>query len=203
MTIAIVPVKRFEQGKSRLSPVLTTVPRERFVVSLFDHVMAVLARAPSIERILVVTDDARVAARALACGAEPLVDDVAGALGNAVRLGLSRREGAPAIVLMGDLPLLHESEVERLAARLSDCAVVLAPDSRDEGTNALAVASGISLPTFFGRGDSFPDHVRSATSAGLSLGIERSEGLAFDVDSPDDWRRLEAMRAPRVVGATR
>lgn len=203
MTIAIVPVKRFEQGKSRLAPVLPDAKRERFVVSLFDHVLDVLARAPSITRTLVITDDARVAARSVARGAEPVVDEVAGALGAAVRLGLSRREGLPAIVLMGDLPLLQESEIERLAARLADSAVVLAPDARDEGTNALALAAGISLPTFFGRGDSFPDHVSAARSAGLSLGIERSEGLAFDVDSPDDWRRLEAMRAPRVAGVGR
>src|SRR5690606_9522197 len=53
---ALVPVKAFERGKSRLSPVLSDEARAAFARALFDHVLDVLTRARTVEGVLVATD---------------------------------------------------------------------------------------------------------------------------------------------------
>ena len=74
-TCAIVPVKALGRAKRRLSSVLPEAARQRLVLTMLEDVLAALAGVESIDCVIVVTPDARVAALAQ----EPRRDRRAGA----------------------------------------------------------------------------------------------------------------------------
>lgn len=205
MTWVVVPVKRFSLGKSRLASVLGERERKRFATRLFDHAIESVLAVDGLSGVLVVTDCAEVEVRAHAAGADAIVDEAASTIGEAVRIGLGRvtdRGAARALVLMTDLPLLHPSDVVAMLAALETGDVAVAPDTRDVGTNALALRTPLAMDTLFGTGDSFPRHLAEARRKGLREAIVRAPGLLFDVDTPDDYRRFLALSGCReaVIG---
>jgi 2-phospho-L-lactate/phosphoenolpyruvate guanylyltransferase len=199
---ALVPVKRFEQGKSRLDEVLDGAARADLARAMFDHVvgevLGALAAAGEIEGALVVTDGEEVAARARLHGAEA---SIAPGVGPGRKLGaivdealasLAARGAEAVMVLMGDLPTLSADDVRALAALLDGHDVVLAPDAPGTGTNALALRVPAPMPTCFRGGESLADHVTAARARGLAIALCERAGLGFDVDRPEDYLRLRA-----------
>jgi len=71
---------------------------------------------------------------------------------------------------------------------------VVAPDRRDEGTNALLVPAGVAFAPAFGE-RSFARHADQAARLGVEWRAWRSEGLGLDVDTPADLAAL-LERAP-------
>ncbi|MCJ7549608.1 MAG: hypothetical protein MUQ30_07995, partial [Anaerolineae bacterium] len=63
--------------------------------------------------------------------------------------------------------------------------VVIAPDRRELGTNALLVTPPDLVPFCFGP-DSFRQHLAAAEAAGVTPIVFRSPDLAMDVDVPED-----------------
>jgi 2-phospho-L-lactate guanylyltransferase len=192
---AVVPVKCFTRGKSRLDALLGSALREELARALASHVLDVLAdvgRSGGIDGVLVATDCALVETFARARGALVVRDTSVGSLASVVdgALGVLSDSGAHrALVLMSDLPLLAPHEVPALVAALNDAPLVLAPDRRDEGTNALGLAltgKGRTFGTCFGAVGSFDLHRARAARAGITPAIHRSEGTACDLDGPDD-----------------
>jgi 2-phospho-L-lactate guanylyltransferase (CobY/MobA/RfbA family) len=84
-----------------------------------------------------------------------------------------------------------------MVAGLAHAPLVLAPDRRDEGTNALAIAPPDRMPTCFGHKDSFARHGDRARAQSIDVRVERSDGLACDVDSPEDLAVAQACRGAR------
>ena len=189
---AVLPVKRFCDGKSRLAGLLDTAGREALARALCEHALGVLAACPTLGGTLVVTDGAEVAELVRVQGATVLLEPAA-SISEAVEMGLAEvtRQGVgAALVLMADLPLVRTAEIAALLALLEEVDVVLAPDRRDEGTNALALTLPPQLRLAFGQRDSFVRHVAEAEARQLRLRIQRSPGLGLDVDEPEDWREL-------------
>ncbi|UQA56594.1 2-phospho-L-lactate guanylyltransferase [Polyangium aurulentum] len=196
---ALVPVKRFDQGKSRLGAVLDEAARADLARAMFDNVVGVLAglvRAGELGGALVVTDGPEVAERAALRGLEAEVSAGVGPgrkLGAIVDEGLARmgaRGAEAALVIMADLPSLAASDVRALVALLDESDVVLAPDTARMGTNALALRLPPPMPTRFRGGDSLADHLAEARDRGLRVALCEAPGLVFDVDQPEDYRRL-------------
>jgi 2-phospho-L-lactate guanylyltransferase len=95
------------------------------------------------------------------------------------------------LVLASDLPLVSASDVEAILAA-GDASVVIAPDRRRQGTNALLLRPPEVIAFAFGE-DSFARHLDLALAAGV-VAIEVSlPGLAFDVDLSEDWDDLRAL----------
>ena len=68
-TCAILPVKALGRVKRRLSSVLPEAARQRLVLTMLEDVLAALAGVESIDCVIVVTPDTRVAALAQSRGA--------------------------------------------------------------------------------------------------------------------------------------
>jgi 2-phospho-L-lactate guanylyltransferase len=197
---ALVPVKGFDRGKSRLGGLLDDRDREALARSMFDRVvgevLGALAAAGEIGGTLVVTDADEVTERARMHGARAMrvppvgpgrklgaiVDEGLGALG---ALGAEA-----ALVIMGDLPSLEADDVRALAAALADHDLVLAPDAAGTGTNALGTRLPAPMPTRFCGGASLAAHLDDARTLGLRLAICARPGLGFDVDQPADYSRI-------------
>lgn len=191
-TWAVVPAKSLARGKSRLSPALDQPARARFARSLLEHVLDVL-RASALDGILVATDGDDVADLAASRGAAVLLDHGAGSLADVVDGALAdvaRRGGAAAVVLMADLPRIEARDVGAIVSALDAHDVVLVRDHLGHHTNALAMAPPTAMRTRFGRSDSFDAHVAAAREASLRVAVIENERVAFDVDVPDDHRRI-------------
>ena len=196
-TWAVVPVKHFQVGKSRLATVLSSQARERLSRSLLKRTVGLLSRSTVIERTLVISRDDSALQLAREQGAftvnESAASDLNGALQKATQVADSF--GATGVlVLPSDLPLLGENDVEALAGvNGAELIVVLAPDRHGTGTNGLFVRPPGLLRYQFGEG-SLAAHQQQARSQGVTVRIHRLPGVEFDVDEPTDLQRLQLMK---------
>jgi 2-phospho-L-lactate guanylyltransferase len=191
---ALIPIKGFDRGKSRLSEVLTPLERAQLARDLFEHVVRVLRASPAIDDIAVVSDspEARKHAERLgimalsdADGSQGLADVVDGALHE-----LERRGATSVVICMSDLPDLTVQDLASVVRQLDESDVVLVPDLLQQGTNVIAVKPPTGLPSCLGHDDSLHRHHARARELGLTVSVQLSSGIAFDVDRPPDLERL-------------
>jgi 2-phospho-L-lactate guanylyltransferase len=193
---AIVPVKPLRRGKSRLSGVLSEDDRAELNRRLLVHTVSTLKQIPEILDVLVVSRDTEALAIAREHGARTLQEDGAPHLNVALERAALVAQSYHAnrlLVLPADLPQLSAEGVQALLAEgQQPPVVVLAPDHRQEGTNALYMNPAGAIAFDFGEG-SFERHRQRALAAGVDLRVLEHATLAHDVDVPDD---LEFLAAP-------
>ena len=190
---AVLPVKAFARGKSRLGGVLSDPVRTAFARGLFEHVAAVLKEAPRVRGVVVVSDDAEVRARAEALGFVTVTDPVATGLAAVVDHGVAEaraRAASATFVCMADLPRLQVTEIEQVIDALAEHEVIVVPDLVEAGTNLLCTSPAGAFSSCFGRSDSFACHLARAREHGFAPLTLRLPGLCFDVDGPEDLERI-------------
>ncbi|MGH2387024.1 MAG: hypothetical protein ACRDIE_02380, partial [Chloroflexota bacterium] len=113
------------------------------------------------------------------------------------------RGGARALlVLHADLVGISAAAIDEMVRAMPEGpGVVLAPDRRRVGTNALLTRPPLAIPFLFGPG-SFEAHRRLAEALDVPLVVHDSPALADDLDTPDDLALLTA-REPAVTRAAR
>jgi 2-phospho-L-lactate guanylyltransferase len=194
---AIIPVKPFRAGKSRLAGLLGVDDRAALNRQLFGRVLTATLAVFKSDRVTVVTADPLLLPLMRGQGLHALEDSGGGlnaALGLACRHATAR--GARGIaVLPSDLPGIAADDIKALVASLEAApSCVIAPDEQEEGTNAVALMP--PAPDFFRFGpDSFQAHLELARTRGITTRILRRPGLAHDLDTPDEYRRYAKDRA--------
>ena len=195
---AIVPVKPLRRAKSRLASVLSPEQRNNLSRSLLENTLGVLRRIPRIGRVLVISRDPQALALARKLGAKSMTEPAPGELNRALRRAsrLAMAEGATGIlVLPADLPLLDSAGLDEVLARIDPPPVVIvAPDRRGRGTNALLVSPPGLIEYEFGP-LSFRQHTQGARDAGARLEVCEVASLGLDVDTPEDLEALTASGA--------
>ncbi len=186
---AIVPVKALHESKSRLRDVLTPVGRVELTREMLLNTLRELAEVREIERTLVVSADSTVLALARERGAEVIEErgppSLNKALSQATAVASEMRAEA-VLILPADLPLLQAADVRDLIGRAHDPpVVVVSPDRKRSGTNALLMAPPGTIKYGFGP-DSFERHVRSAEASGARVEIIELPNLGLDLDAPED-----------------
>lgn len=196
-TFAIIPVKPFEEGKSRLNAVLQPSNRAEFNRELFDRTAAKLAVFPGAAQTIVVSRSENVLKQARRAGIVAVTETGNGlndALSSASEVAHER--GAKTIVVVPtDLPLIDALLLERVVSKASaKKTCVLAPDERGQGTNLMVVTPPDDRIFQFGE-RSFEKHQILAKSRGYSVRIVNDARLAFDIDNPADYERWIALFA--------
>ncbi|HEX2282731.1 MAG TPA: 2-phospho-L-lactate guanylyltransferase [Thermomicrobiales bacterium] len=191
--VAVVPVRSLRHGKTRLSSVLGDEARAALLRRIADRVVTAVVDSGLMETVLVVSSDAETLEWAGQFG--PVVVAAAqpehrpglnGAIDAGREWALGRSASA-VVSLFADLPLIVPDDIRGLVARNEP--VVLGADRRGQGTNAflLRLAGRGSEFTFaFGNG-SLVRHLREARRLGLNAALHDAPGIAFDLDTPDDW----------------
>ena len=185
---AVVPIKALDQAKSRLAPVMGLADRRALVLEMLRRTLSVLLRSDGLRGIVVISPDPEVGEVALAQGAEFLSESGVVGLNGAVAqaaASLPARQGQGMLIIPGDLPQLRHSSIRELERLALPRGVVIAPDRRELGTNALLVTPPDLIAFCFGP-DSFRQHLAAAAAAGVTPIIFRSPDLAMDVDLPED-----------------
>ena len=189
--VALFVLAREPHGaKRRLAPALDEDARADLARSMLRDVLAAAAGVALARRVVVTESDA-VRELARAFGAETLnvpLSDTNGAATAA--LGAATAAGdAAALVLAADLPLMRAADIEALidAARGAD--VVIGPDRRMRGTNALLLRPPDRIAPAFGA-DSLRVHQERARAAGATVALVTTRGVATDIDEPEDLLAL-------------
>lgn len=194
MTIwAIVPVKPLRRGKSRLAGMLTEDQRTRLNRHLLEHVLNVLKEVEEIEHTLVVSRDPAALALTREMGSRTVLENGVPQFNLALKraTAVAKLHGAHAVLILpADLPLITAEDIRQVLKRgTNPPVVVLAPDRRENGTNALLVNPAGLLDYAYGPGSN-RRHAELASQAGARVEIVRSPSLGLDLDLPED---LEAV----------
>jgi 2-phospho-L-lactate guanylyltransferase len=192
-TWALVPLKSSERAKSRLAGALDAEQRRQLFFSLAERVILALNESRNIDAVAVVTSSREVAAFARLLHATPIMQDADVGMAPALALALQSLQAMqPGRVLMvpGDLPLITASAVDAIFdATSSGEHVVLVPDRRHEGTNALLCSPPNVVAPCFGVA-SFARHLSVARTAGIATTVAEIDELALDLDCVEDLHYL-------------
>lgn len=202
-TVAIIPLRGSLISKTRLTTIFNTPQRQRLVWAMLNHVVSMIRESGVVDEIAVVTRDADAVSGHLEssdrCTILMQPTDSEG-LNGALEFGRAWAEyrGFDAILVMpGDLPMVADSDVQTILG--SEEAVVIAPDRRGDGTNAMLLHLASIRKAEKNAGQRFcftmgerssSRHAQAATRLGLSCACLALPGLELDVDTPDDWERL-------------
>ena len=155
---------------------------------MLEDVLAALAGAP-VDRVVVVTPDAEVAAVAERWGA--LVVREPEGLGH-TGAGRARRRAVPGVGRDGPAhrprgpPLPHRGRGPRILEACGPApAAVFVPSRSGLGTNAACLAPPDAVPLRFGE-PSFADHLAAARARGIEPVVLALPGAGLDIDRPED-----------------
>jgi 2-phospho-L-lactate guanylyltransferase len=197
---AIVPVKDMRLSKQRLAPLLDGKQRRSLARLMLEDVLASLAAVLEPTRWLIVTVDPDAVAIARRYRAHTLADGACDGHTNAVMTAARMLAGEGAdgfLTLPGDIPRVMPAEiVALLKAHRPGRAFTIAPSHDEQGSNAIICSPPDAVPLRFGDYSFYP-HLDAARGAGIEPTIVPLEGVAMDIDTPDDVARFLRME-PRV-----
>jgi len=184
----IVPVRGFDDAKSRLSSVLN--PSQRRALAQ-NCARGVLTRSAECSRF-VVCDNEEVAQWAVSCDAIPIRVTSQG-------LNASLTESIPMIsnhspidlflISHADLPLSAPLDqlITTLLTNEDEPSIVICPDRHRDGTNVLGIPASLMNNWRFQYGSgSFALHVEQAKATGLPIRVIDDPHLGLDLDTADD-----------------
>jgi 2-phospho-L-lactate guanylyltransferase len=205
-TYAIVPVKRFENAKTRLSSMLDIDDRIRLSSLMLEDTLQILSVAASLTQVIIVSADKRAEAIATKYGANFLREEKDKGVNSAVALAdiyCMKQTADATMVIPQDLPLLDAIDISKaceLAENESRC-IVICPSLRYDGTNMLLRKPPSAIATFYDT-DSYNMHVKAAIKIGVPVKRFFSKTIMYDVDSPEDALQLikeETVPATRTI----
>jgi 2-phospho-L-lactate guanylyltransferase len=193
LVIAVVPIRSFRNGKSRLAPILAPDERASLLRHSATRVVEAAVDSHAVDTVLVVSPDAEALAwaasfrrRVLPLPQPAAYEGLNGALDFARDWALER-DADSLLSLFADLPLLSIFDIRGLVARPAP--LVLGPDRRGQGTNAMLLrlhGRGADFRFNFGEA-SLHKHLHEARRLGMAAAIEEAAGIGFDLDTPRDW----------------
>jgi len=184
--IAFIPFKGLQEAKSRW-PELGE-KRNRLVLSLVEQNLSTVSSVLGPENVYLVTADKEAVhlfspAQVIVTRGDGLNEDLEQA-----REQISRG-GKSLLVLLPDLPGLEAEDIQFLQAKAPDNQLLLCPDFRKIGTNAVVFRGDTHLPFLF-EGDSYARFRKAGVEARLSSLTVSRPGLAHDCDDLEGLKRF-------------
>lgn len=194
---AIVPVKPLRRGKSRLAGVLTENERTFLNYAMLENTLRALTSVASVQQVLVVSRDPAVLSLSREYQARTLQEDDEN---TDLNLALKRATvvaqmyaASAVMILPADLPLLQPSHVEDFIKKLGKPPmVVITPDRRGDGTNALLMSPAGLIEYEYGPG-SYKKHMDQITRYNVHFEVVETFSIELDLDLPEDLETLQNM----------
>ncbi len=188
---AIVPLKYFDNAKSRLADVLSTT-----------DVLRALSGCALLHGVLINSRESEVFALAQEFGAEVFVEPDGCDLSRSVTLAsewLQReRHAAGTLIVHADIPLATAADFDALLKDHQQLSFV--PDDQGLGTNCIAATPPNPIDYRYD-GKSFAPHIAAANAKGLTSQVCEIEHLQLDIDTRADLEKLlTAVNAARAAG---
>ncbi len=195
MTSIILPVKPFDEGKSRLRGVLLAEEVEQFNKKQFEWTLSCAEKVVEKPNIFVISHSHEVLQLSANLGfvAE---EEIGNTLNDAVMQGMHAVDdagGGPVLILPTDLPLLSENDIRALLdCTLEDPEILIVPDRTYSGTNALLLSKPHLIQPEYGS-HSFLKHCNQAADRHLNLTIYHNKNIQMDIDTPEDLFALRQL----------
>jgi len=195
---ALVPVKHFDQAKSRLGSVLSREQCALLAMNMLRDVLRALIAAEEVDGIVILSNEPALAdiAEAASCVIVPETLPFGAAL-EAAAAGLASNGNRELLIMPADLPTLSGRDIRALH-RAHRPGVTVCRASADGGTNALLLSPPDAIPFRFGP-DSAARHVAAAKERGLPHQLLDLPAFAHDIDTPAD---LSWLLGQRIACAT-
>ncbi len=194
---AIVPVKPLRRGKSRLSTVLSQDERTALNQNLLVNSLKTLSSVEEIDTILVVSRDPAALTIAREYGARTVLEDGSPELNTALKRAAMVAKTYLAnevMVIPADLPLLKKSDLEFILKHSGKPPeIIIAPDRRHDGTNALFINPAGLIQFSYGPG-SFERHLALAGKVNARIEVVEMPSLGLDLDLPEDLELLKTIK---------
>lgn len=194
---AIVPVKGFENAKTRLGTLLSTAERIKLSGMLLKRTIYVLKKTPGIQKILLVSSDNRAKKIALNYGVTFLEEDKESGVNSAINLAdkfCVTSYADASLVLPIDLPLILPEDVSIICKSVLDdnnC-VVLCPSYKFDGSNVLLRKPCNIIGTSYDA-NSYLMHVLGGIRKNVKTKVVFVSRLMIDIDTVRDIKNILAM----------
>lgn len=186
---AVIPVKKLNEAKSRLSPLLTNYERKEFCLKMLEDVLNGVKSSKHISQIVVVSTDPTVRQTAKTFEAVFLKERKTGmnqAISEAIDWCIQK--GATSVLILpADIPLIKSTDVDKIISLSERTSIVISPSKSGEGTNALLLTPPDVSPTFYGS-RSFQKHIDEAQKRKISFFELRSSRISLDIDTVKDLK---------------
>jgi len=153
------------------------------------NTLKTLANVKQIDTVLVVSRDPMALSIARDYSARTVLEDGNPGLNTALRRAASVAKAYLAneiFILPADLPLIKpEDIVSFLSLAIKPPEIIIAPDRRRDGTNALLISPADLIEFRYGSG-SYNAHLKNAKEVNARIEIVESDVFGLDLDLPED-----------------
>lgn len=199
---ALVPIKPLKDGKSRLSEVLADNEREALNKTLLIHTIETLITINRINQIAVVSHDAKVLRVAREYQVKTIQEDRRTNLNNALRKAtnaICAYDVSQILIIPADLPLMTANDIGELLDKTHGAPeIIISPDSRLNGTNAILINPVGILDYEFGD-YSFNKHIEQAQRKNIKIEIYNNDRIALDLDLPEDLKLISKLSGKMFI----
>ncbi len=182
--LAIIPVSKFSEAKTRLSPSLNSYERENLLKAMLMDISNAIREY--VDDIIVISSDCDVLTftKTLKINSISENEKVNG-LNDALNqvINLFKEEYDKMIIIPADIPLISFTNLENLIFNVKKYDVLIAP-SKGAGTNAISFKPG-SIDLKFGK-YSFFKHLAEVKKNNLTYKVYESFYLSLDVNTSED-----------------
>ncbi len=178
----LIPVKKLNQIKSRLSKYLNEEFRIRLSFLMIEDILESCSSSKMIEKIYLVSHDEINEFRKYN-NVEVLInkEELNKALDFALEISKKQKYEAT-LIIPSDIPLIEPIDIENLSKLIENNDIVLSP-SCDSGTNVLIIKNNVKIKLEFGEGkSSFLLHLKNALKNNLKVAIYCNERVCLDLD---------------------
>ncbi len=180
---AIIPVSKFKNAKTRLSPFLSEKEREKLLKVMLQDVTDTLKRY--VDKIFIISRDEDVLSYAESLNLNTILENENSNLNKALTQAMKFCKGKTrkVIIVPSDIPLIGKTNIQMLIDAGKNLDFIIVP-SKGGGTNMM-IMKPMGIHTKF-EGFSYKEHVKAAERKKLNPQVHDSFFMALDVNTAED-----------------
>ena len=180
---AIIPVTKFKNAKTRLSPFLSEEERENLLKAMLRDVTDTLKK--HVDKIIIISRDEQVLEYAESLDVTTILENDNSNLNKALKQAMKYCKGKTkkVIIVPSDIPLIGKTNISMLIEASKKLDFIIVP-SKGGGTNMI-IMKPLAINTQF-EGFSYEKHVKVAEKKRLNPQVHDSFFMALDVNTTED-----------------
>ena len=180
---AIIPVSKFKNAKTRLSPFLSEEEREKLLKVMLQDVTDTLKK--HVDKIFIISRDEDVLSYAKSLNLDTILENENSNLNKALTQAMKYFKGKTRKIMIvpSDIPLIGKTNVKMLIDASKNLDFIIVP-SKGGGTNMI-IMKPMAIRTKF-EGFSYKEHVNAAERKKLNPQVHDSLFMALDVNTAED-----------------
>ena len=180
---AIIPVSKFKNAKTRLSPFLSEEEREKLLKVMLQDVTDTLKK--HVDKIFIISRDEDVLSYAESLNLDTILENENSNLNKALTQAMKYCKGKARKIMIvpSDIPLIGKTNVKMLIDASKNLDFIIVP-SKGGGTNMI-IMKPMAIRTKF-EGFSYKEHVNAAERKKLNPQVHDSLFMALDVNTAED-----------------